>query len=71
MKHGIPEGNTRSYTEWSHLIDEWIFNAKTREILKKRLLDGVSYDELARQYNYSTEHIKNIIYRAEDELFRH
>ena len=63
-----------SRTELEHLIDEWIIgrNAeRDRKILKRRLLDGVTYDRLAEEFDLSVRQLKNIIYRAEDRLFSH
>ena len=63
-----------SRTELEYLIDEWIIgrNAeRDRKILKRRLLDGVTYDKLAEEFDLSVRQLKNIIYRAEDRLFSH
>lgn len=63
-----------SRSELEHLIDEWIIgrNAeRDRQILKRRLLDGVTYDRLAEEFDLSVRQLKNIIYRAEDRLFSH
>ena len=54
-----------------HLIDEWILNERDRAILKRRLLDGIIYDDLAEEFNLSTRQIKNIVYRSEIRLFKH
>ena len=43
-----------SRTEWENLIDEWIFNERDRAILKRRLLDGLTFEQLASEFNYST-----------------
>lgn len=57
--------------EWSELIDQYIFNEVHRKILKRRLLDGITYNQLAEEFNYSVPQIKTIIYRSQDRLFRH
>ena len=36
-----------SRTEWVELIDLWIFNETDGAILKRRLLDGRTYEQLA------------------------
>jgi DNA-directed RNA polymerase specialized sigma24 family protein len=53
------------------LIDEWIFSERDRKILKRRLLDGVCYEPLAEEFNLSVRQIKNIVYKAENRLFKH
>ena len=60
-----------SRTEWSALIDEWIFSERDRSILKRRLLDGITYERLAEEFELSVRQIKNIVYRSEDKLFKH
>lgn len=63
-----------SRSELEHLIDEWIIgkNAeRDRKILKRRLLDGITYDRLAEEFDLSVRQLKNIIYKAEDRLFSH
>jgi DNA-directed RNA polymerase specialized sigma24 family protein len=54
-----------------HLIDEWIFKDRDRQILKRRLLDGICYDQLAEEFSLSVRQVKNIVYRCEDRLFKH
>lgn len=36
-----------SRSEWETLIDEWIFSERDRFILKRRLLDGIRYCQIA------------------------
>lgn len=63
-----------SRSEIERLADEWIIgrNAeRDRMILKRRLLDGITYDRLAEEFDLSVRQVKNIVYRREDELFRH
>lgn len=60
-----------SRSQLNALIDEWIFNERDRAILKRRLLDGVCYEPLAEEFGLSVQHTKNIVYKAQDKLFRH
>ena len=59
-----------SRTEWEHLIDEWIFNERDRAILKRRLLDGLTFEQLANEFNYSTQNIQRIIYKGTARLLK-
>jgi DNA-directed RNA polymerase specialized sigma subunit len=59
-----------SRTEWENLIDEWIFNERDRQILKRRLLDGLTFEQLASEFNYSTQNIQRIIYKGTARLFK-
>lgn len=53
------------------VIDEWILNERDRRIMKRRLIDGVTYERLAEQFDMSTSQIKRIVYKCEDKIFRH
>lgn len=59
-----------SRSEWENLIDEWIFSEKDREIIKRRLLDGLTFEQLANEFNYSTQNIQRIIYKGTARLFK-
>ena len=63
-----------SRTELENLIDEWIIgqNAeRDRQILKRRLIDGLIYERLAEEFDLSVQRVKNILYKSQDRLFRH
>lgn len=60
-----------SRSEWELLIDEWIFNKAHRDILKRRMLDGYTYDELSMMFNLSNERVRRIIYKSQDILINH
>lgn len=63
-----------SRTELSNAIDEWVIgrNAeRNRAILKRRLLDGPTYEQLAEEFDLSVRQVKNIVYRSERQLFDH
>lgn len=62
-------GLSRSQIE--DLIEEWIFSERDRKILERRLLDGVTFDQLAAEFDLTARQIKNIVYKCEDRLFRH
>lgn len=58
-------------SEISKQIDEWIKSERDRKILKRRLIDGVCFEPLAEEFDLSVSHIKKIVYKAEEQLFRH
>lgn len=53
------------------LILEYIHSARDRNILKRRLIDGLTFDALAEEFSLSPRQVKNIVYKAETELFKH
>lgn len=60
-----------SRTDRERLINEWIFHERNRNILKRRLIDGVTYDALAEEFELSYDQIKNIVKRGEHILIAH
>ena len=48
------------------LIDKWIFSQRNRDILKRRLLDGIRYDDLSEEFGISVRQTKKIVYAGED-----
>ena len=54
-----------------YLIDEWIKSERDRNILKRRLLDGITYERIAEEFNLSVRQTKNIVYKSEIRIFAH
>lgn len=61
----------RSRTEIEHVISEWIHSERDRNILRRRLLDGVKFEALAEEFDLSTKQIKNIVYRQQSVINAH
>lgn len=59
-----------SRSQWIVLIDEWIFSERDRAILKRRLLDGLTYERLAEEFDMSVRQIKTIVYKSSERLFK-
>lgn len=60
-----------SNSELSDLIDNWIKSERDRRILKRRLIDGISYDALSEEFQLSYDRIKQIVYKQQNVLFNH
>ena len=58
-------------SEWEHLIDEWIFSEVHRQMIKRKILDGLGYEKLAEEFNVSCNTVKRIVKRCENELILH
>ena len=55
-------------------IDLWITgrNAeRNRKILKRRLIDGIIFEDLAAEFDLSVPQTKSIVYKTSAKLFRH
>lgn len=55
----------------SELIDEHIHSERDRAILKRRLIDGITFEMLAEEFSMSVRQIKAIVYKAQEILFAH
>lgn len=60
--------NHRSRSQWIQLIDEWVFNEKDRAMLKRKMLDGLTYEQVAEEFDLSTQQTKARIKRAKNQL---
>ena len=63
-----------SRTELTEAIDEWIIgrNAyRDRQILKDRLIEGLTFDSLAEKHDMSVAQVKRIVYKTQERLLRH
>lgn len=60
-----------SNSQISELIDEWIHSERDRGIMKRRLVDGLTFERLAEEYDMSVRQIKRIVYKCMDILSRH
>lgn len=60
-----------SRSQWEALINEWIFSERDRAILKRRLLDGICFEQLAEEFYLSVQQAKSIVYKAQKKLFQY
>ena len=55
----------------SSLIDEHIHHALHRKMLKDRLIDGMTYEQIAEKHDMSVRQTKNIIYKSTDKILKY
>lgn len=60
-----------SRSEWDRLIEEWIFKAEHRQIMREAMLDGFSHGEIADRHNLSVDRIRAIIREEKHTLFHY
>lgn len=63
-----------SKTELCAAIDEYVLgrNAeRNRQIIKRRLIDGICFEPLAEEFDISVRQCKNIVYKTQEIVFRH
>jgi uncharacterized protein (DUF433 family) len=73
MKSTDFEDVTREDIE--NVIDTYIVlhrNAeRNRNILKRRLIDGLTHDQLANEFDLSVQSVQKILYKYEEVVFKH
>lgn len=53
------------------LIAEHIHSERDRDILRRRLVDGVTFERLAEEFVMSPRQIRTIVHKQESILFKH
>lgn len=68
------ENYNLSRSDWENLIDQWIIgrnSERNRKMLKRRLLDGITYERLAEEFDMSPQNVCSTIYKCQDKVFKH
>lgn len=53
-----------SNTVINEAIEEYIHKKRDRDILKRRLIDGITYEKLAEEFDLSVRNVKYIVYKG-------
>ena len=53
------------------LIDEYVHNERNRHLLKRRLIDGIIFEDLAEEFDLSVRQTKRIVYRESEKIFKY
>jgi predicted DNA-binding protein YlxM (UPF0122 family) len=65
----IPDESEYDRYQWEELIDRWVFSEEQREMLKRYLLDGITYERLAEEFECSRDKIARLIPKLQKRLF--
>ena len=60
-----------SNSEISEIIDEYIHSERDRALLKRRLIDGITQERLAEEFDLSVRQVQRLIYKLQDIVLRH
>ena len=58
-------------SQMRYLIEEYIHSERDRLLLVRRLIDGLSFSELEEEFFLSDKQLKRIVYKLQEELFKH
>ena len=54
--------NKLSVSQVENLIDEWVFSERDRAIMKRRLIDAITIENLAKEFELSDTQIKRNVF---------
>lgn len=54
-----------------YYIEQVIHSQRDRNVLKRKLIDGLTFSELADEFNLSEDAVKKIVYKGAKEIFRY
>ena len=58
-------------TRIREIIAEYIHSERDRAILARRLIDGITFERLAEEFEMSVSQVKRIIWNGSETIFRH
>lgn len=63
----------RDYTnsEVSEIIDEYVHSERDRALLKRRLIDGLTQEKLAEEFDLSVRQVQRLLYKLQNHVLRH
>lgn len=64
------ENYNLSRSEWEFYINEYIFNEEHRAMLKRSLLDGRTYEQIAEEFDCSRDKVARLIPKLQNQLFK-
>ena len=60
-----------SNSQIREVIAEWIHDERNRKILERRLIDGVTFERLAEEFDMSDRQMRRIVLKLQEQLFKH
>jgi AraC-like DNA-binding protein len=66
----IPNDTNLDRYQWEDLIERWIFNDQHRQMLKRNLLDGWTYERIAEEFEMSSRQVATLIPKLQNQLFK-
>lgn len=57
--------------EIEYIIDQVTHSSRNRAILKRKLIDGITFEKIGEEFDLSTKQVKNIVRKSEEDVFIH
>lgn len=66
-----PNDYDYSYSEWEHIIDEAVLNERDRKIMKRKLLDKITFECLAEEIDMSVRQVQRIVKKQLNRIIKY
>jgi hypothetical protein len=60
-----------SRTEYENIISEWVHSERDRKIIRRKILDGITFEQLAEESDLSVSQVKRIVYHTKEIIMNH
>lgn len=60
-----------SNSQIREIIAEFIHSERDRKIMERRLIDGITFEKIAEEFDLSVRRTKTIVYTCQVDIFRH
>lgn len=57
--------------DYAKLIDLWIFSERDRAIMKRKLIDAVTFEQIAEEFGMSPHGVFDIVKKGRKILLKH
>lgn len=71
QRHRQGEGVTYTNSGVAYVIDEYIHSARDRAIAKRRLIDGISIERLAEEFDRTPRAMQTRVDKLQAIVFKH
>ena len=51
------------------LIDQRVLNERDRKLLRRRYIEGITYEQIAEEFDLSRTQVCNIVYKYQKRIF--
>lgn len=63
--------DTMDNEEIAFYIDKYVRGERARAILKRKLIDEITLERIAEEFELSVTHVKRILGKAQEQFFKH
>lgn len=58
-----------SNSQIREIIAEWVHNERDRRMLERRMIDGITFERLAEEFDMSDRQVRRIVNNLKEQLF--